>query len=224
MSNPLNDYNNQSSKVQSFLLMLAKATEQVKPSDKLYKIYDPDFGDDFSINIEFNTCDMLFEIHPHFELNEDDLYERIEHINHGDYGKVFDEHGKLICSFRYVQNEEEFHTNHIFDHRLFDRKADNSLFFKRNLNLGKVIEDYKLKQLIERYISIIKAHRPNVVAYKHPYGSSDLSHLLWMLEDIHEMRRSISERYMFLGYIQGMLYNLNYIDIKHERDVMNDLL
>lgn len=224
MSNPLNYYNTQSSKVQSFLLMLAKATEQIKPSDKLYKIYDPDFTNDFKINIEFNTCDMLFEIHPHFEMNIYDLYERIEHINHNDYGKVFDEHGKLICSFRYEQNEEEFHTNHIFDHRLFDRKADNSLFVKRNLNLGKVIEDYKLKQLISRYQSIIKAHRPNIEAFKHPYGSSDLSHLLWMLEDIYTMRRSISERYMFLGYIQGMLYNLNYIDIKHERDVMNDLL
>lgn len=224
MSNPLNDYKNQSSKVQSFLLMLAKATEQIKPSDKLYKIYDPDFTNGFKINIEYNTCDMLLEIHPHFEMNIYDLYERIEHINHNDYGKIFDEHGKLICSFRYEQNEEEFHTNHIFDHRLFDRNADNSLFVKRNLNLGKVIEDYKLKQLISRYQSIIKAHRPNIEAVKHPYGSSDLSHLLWMLEDIYTMRRSISERYMFLGYIQGMLYNLNYIDIKHERDVMNDLL
>ncbi len=224
MSNPLNDYKNQSHKVRSFLLMLAKATEQIKPSNDLWKMYDPNFKDDFKFDIDFNTCDMLYEIHPHFELNTDKLFASIEHINHGDYGKVFDEHGKLICSFRYAQNEEEFHTNHIFDHRLFDRNADNSLFVKRNLNLGKIIEDYKLKQLISRYQSIIKAHRPNIEAFKHPYGSSDLSHLLWMLEDIYTMRRSISERYMFLGYIQGMLYNLNYIDIKHERDVMNDLL
>lgn len=186
-------------------------------------IYNPiaKFDKDDYFILCYNSFDGIFELRPHYEFS--DYSQVVEMIKHGSTGNVYDEHGKLIAAFQLEVHDREYHTEYTFNYEKLDIKT-SELFSGPENSMGANIKDYKLKRLISRYISIIE-NEGVTVAKKHEYGSSELEHLLWMLHNIYTKKsRSMLERYMFLGYIQGVLRSKNKIDVRHERDIMHELV
>lgn len=190
---------------------LGKVFNKIKHDVNYHAIADFDKDDHFLVS--YNDKDKIYEVHPHYEHN--DYSEVIKGMGNGSTGNVYDEHGKLISAFK-VNNDK-------IDYEIINTK-NSDIFTQIEHSISSNIKDYKLKRLISRYISIIECHGVTV-AKKNEYGSTELEHLLWMLKDIYNKgKRTLLERYMFLGYIQGVLHCKNLIDVRHERDIMHELV
>lgn len=176
--------------------------------------------DDF-FTVFYNVEDDLFEVRPHYEFQ--DYSQVVELMKHKSTGNIYDEHGKLLASFQLHIKNNEWNDEFNFEYERLNNKS-SELFSGPESSISSNIKDYKLKRLISRYISIIE-NEGVTKPKKHEYGSSELEHLLWMLHNIYPKKsRSMLERYMFLGYIQGVLRSKNKIDVRHERDIMHELV
>lgn len=163
--------------------------------------------------IKYNQDDNYYEIHPHYEFIT--CHNLVLSIPDNATGLLYDEHGKLVSGFEYKDKH--------FVSQKFVQNKKSQLFGVIENSIESNFEDYRLKRLISRYITLIETHGVTKEV-KFIYGSTELAHLLWMLKHIYKKSsRSLLERYMFLGYIQGVLSSKNFISVRHERDVMHDL-
>lgn len=79
--------------------------------------------------------------------------------------------------------------------------------------------------LINRYIQLLTMTRPELVAIKHPEGSFELSHGLWMLQKMLEPDYQPLTSYdAWITWVQGILYINNLIHIRHEIDISREIL
>lgn len=187
-------------------------------------IYEPmaRFEENDHFLMIFNATDGHFEIRPHYEFS--DYSQTVELMQNDSTCNVYDEHGKLIAVMQLIIKDGEWREEIKIEYTEYDRKSENILALP-NLNArDENIKDYILKRLILRYIAIIE-NEGVIKPVKNQYGSDKLEHLLWMLKDIYKKQpRNLLERYIFLGYIQGVLRCKNLIDVRHERDTMSQLV
>lgn len=133
---------------------------------------------------------------------------------------ILDEHGKLKISYTQEPSGDFFS---VYDYKVYDHIADKT----KMLECGSkdepfyLIEDYKLKKLIDRLTATLRMY--GAVPIKEERGSLHNNHLLWMLEEIYSQRKPLTKRYNWLGFVQCALVSKNIIDIKHERDIMHEI-
>lgn len=213
-----NKFKNESSLFHEFQKLLAVVLDKAE-----YTVFAtvPNFADDDYFKVAYNVLDGLFEIRPHYEF--EDYSDAVNMMGDNSTGNIYDEHGKLVAAFKLNVITGEWRYDYKFEYEVLNEK--NSEFFNEvESSVKSNIKDYKLKRLILRYISIIECYGVTE-AKKNEYGSTELAHLLWMLKEIYpKAKRTLLERYMFLGYIQGVLRAKNIIDVRHERDIMHELV
>lgn len=73
-----------------------------------------------------------------------------------------------------------------------------------------------------KYISLLEDKR--VISAQDPNGTTEYSHLLWMLQVIvSDQSLSKTKRNRWLGFVQGVLVCKGDIEIKSERDSTRDI-
>lgn len=74
-------------------------------------------------------------------------------------------------------------------------------------------------ELLERYKLIIKVHSSK---FGNTYRSSD--HLIFMLDKLkNDKEMSETKKHRWLGYVQGILTQLNLISVEEERDFTRNI-
>lgn len=79
--------------------------------------------------------------------------------------------------------------------------------------------------LVDRYITLLKDVKPDLVPIKNKEGSLELSHILWMLHKMKEPSfNPLTTVSAWISWIQASLYKHNLIIIRHEKDITRDLM
>lgn len=166
------------------------------------------------VKASYLVDDDMYVIEPYYDGN-DTLEVFNEDVNFR--GMILDEHGKLIISFSYQKDKNDF------TYCIYELEKSKTKIFETQdkYDIRYIIEDYKLKKLVSRLISTVEAY--GIKPKKHDRGSTELEHVLWMLYEIYTQKKPLSKRYNWLGFIQGVLVLKNIIDIKHERDIMSQI-
>lgn len=169
----------------------------------------------------YSKDDCMYTIEPSVDKNCE-LFENFISSDSALRAVVLDEHGKL--KFTYVQEKtsSEFFST-VYDYKIYDQLASKTKMLECSDRSTPfyLIEDYKLKKLIDRLISTLEFYGAKSVKYER--GSLHNDHLMWMLKEIYTQRKPITKRYNWLGFVQCALVSKNIIDIKHERDIMNQI-
>jgi hypothetical protein len=107
--------------------------------------------------------------------------------------------------------------------------SEDSVDEKLKCLAGK--EHAKLDLLLSHYTKMIEDNNPGIISACNPDNLFDISHILWMLKEIHEPLIntpypivSLTKMHRWLGYCQCVIIMSGYTSVEAERNFTRSIL